>query len=80
LSLCFFILDENWRQTYAQMVAVWYGGTSYKAGKPYSRQGETGLSRSSKIGWGFYSTVSISYGWMDCCPWIEMQWFYSRPE
>ena len=45
LSLCFFILDENWRQTYAQMVAVWYGGTSYKAGKPYSRQGETGMSR-----------------------------------
>ena len=32
-------------QTYAQMVAVWYGGTPYKAGKPYTRKGETGLSR-----------------------------------
>ena len=32
-------------QTYAQMVAVWYGGTSYKAGKPYVRDGQPGLSR-----------------------------------
>ena len=49
-----FYSGQKLEQTYAQMVAVWYGGTSYKAGKPYSRQGETGMSRSSKIGWGFY--------------------------
>jgi len=40
-----FYSGRKLEQTYAQMVAVWYGGTSYKAGKPYSRQGETGLSR-----------------------------------
>ena len=34
-------LDE----TYAQMVAVWYGGIPLKAGKEYTRQGQTGLSR-----------------------------------
>ena len=27
------------------MVVVWYGVTPFKAGKPYTRQGETGLSR-----------------------------------
>ena len=32
-------------ETYAQMVAVWYGGTPLKAGKPYDRKGETGLSK-----------------------------------
>ena len=45
LSLSFFFSGRKLEQTYAQMVAVWYGGTSYKAGKPYVRDGQPGLSR-----------------------------------